>query len=71
MPVLPGAFSIRLRMKPSVQPVFLRHHINSPVMNKMTMKMFDEMCLTPTEELTTERIQQIRSPEKRTSVWKV
>jgi len=40
-------------------------------MNKMTMKMFDEMCLTPTEELTTERIQQIRPPEKRTSVWKV
>lgn len=71
MPVLPGAFLIRLRMKPSVQPVFLRHYINSPVMNKMTMKMFDEMCLTPTEELTTERIQQIRSPEKRTSVWKV
>ncbi len=31
MPVLPGAFLIRLRMKPSVQPTFLRHYINSPV----------------------------------------
>lgn len=31
MPVLPGAFLIRLRMKPSVQPMFLRHYINSPV----------------------------------------
>ncbi len=31
MPVLPGAFLIRLRMKPSVQPAFLRHYINSPV----------------------------------------
>ena len=30
-PVLPGAFLIRLRMKPSVQPAFLRHYINSPV----------------------------------------
>ena len=25
------------------------------VMNKMTMKTFDEMCLTPVEELTPER----------------
>ena len=31
MPVLPGAFLIRLRMKPSVQPAFLRHYINSSV----------------------------------------
>ena len=31
MPVLPGAFLIRLRMKQSVQPTFLRHYINSPV----------------------------------------
>ena len=31
MPVLPGAFLIRLRMKPSVLPTFLRHYINSPV----------------------------------------
>ncbi len=31
MPVLPGAFLIRLRMKPKVQPAFLRHYINSPV----------------------------------------
>lgn len=31
MPVSPGAFLIRLRMKPSVQPAFLRHYINSPV----------------------------------------
>ena len=31
MPVLPGAFLIRLRMNPSVQPNFLRHYINSPV----------------------------------------
>jgi type I restriction enzyme S subunit len=30
-PVLPGAFLIRLRMKESVQPMFLRHYINSPV----------------------------------------
>jgi len=31
LPVLPGAFLIRLRMKDSVQPMFLRHYINSPV----------------------------------------
>lgn len=31
MPVLPGAFLIRLRMKPSIQSTFLRHYINSPV----------------------------------------
>ncbi|MCF6291542.1 MAG: restriction endonuclease subunit S, partial [Desulfobacterales bacterium] len=31
MPVLPGAFLIRLRMKPSVRPNFLQHYINSPV----------------------------------------
>ena len=31
MPVLPGAFLIRLRMNPSVQPNFLRHYINSPI----------------------------------------
>jgi type I restriction enzyme S subunit len=31
LPVLPGAFLIRLRMKCSVQPLFLRHYINSPV----------------------------------------
>jgi type I restriction enzyme S subunit len=31
LPVLPGAFLIRLRMKDSVQPMFLRHYINSPI----------------------------------------
>ena len=31
MPVLPGAFLIRIRMKEEVQPMFLRHYINSPV----------------------------------------
>ena len=31
LPVLPGAFLIRLRMKDSVRPMFLRHYINSPV----------------------------------------
>lgn len=31
LPVLPGAFLIRLRMKNSVQPKFLQHYINSPV----------------------------------------
>jgi type I restriction enzyme S subunit len=31
LPVLPGAFLIRLRMKESVQPMFLRHYTNSPV----------------------------------------
>lgn len=40
-------------------------------MSKMTMKMFDERCLTPTEELTAERIRQIRPRQKRTSAWKV
>jgi restriction endonuclease S subunit len=31
LPVLPGAFLIRLRMKETVQPMYLRHYINSPV----------------------------------------
>ena len=30
------------------------------VLDKVTMKTFDEMCLTPVEELTPERIRQIR-----------
>lgn len=30
------------------------------VMDKRTMKAFDEMCLTPVEELTAEQIRQIR-----------
>ncbi len=34
------------------------------VMGKMTMKTFDEMCLTPVEELTPEQIRQIRLREK-------
>ena len=33
------------------------------VLNK-TMKMFDEICLTPIEELTPEQIRQIRLREK-------
>jgi type I restriction enzyme S subunit len=31
LPVLPGAFLIRLRMEETVQPMYLRHYINSPV----------------------------------------
>ena len=34
------------------------------VLNKVTMKTFDEMCLTPVEELTPEQIRQIRLREK-------
>ena len=34
------------------------------VMDKRTMKAFDEMCLTPVEELTPEQIRQIRLREK-------
>lgn len=33
-------------------------------MSKMTMKTFDEMCLTPVKELTPERIRQIRDRRK-------
>ena len=33
-------------------------------MNKTTMKTFDEMCLTPVEELTPEQIRQIRLREQ-------
>jgi len=33
-------------------------------MDKRTMKAFDEMCLTPVEELTAEQIRQIRLREK-------
>ena len=34
------------------------------VTDKQTMKAFDEMCLTPVEELTSEQIRQIRLREK-------
>lgn len=34
------------------------------VMDKRTMKAFDEMCLTPVEELTPEEIRKIRLREK-------
>lgn len=34
------------------------------VMAKQTMKVFDDMCLTPVEELTAEQIRQIRLREK-------
>ena len=34
------------------------------VMAKQTMKAFDDMCLTPVEELTAEQIRQIRLREK-------
>ena len=34
------------------------------VLNKVTMKTFDEMCLTPVEELTPEQIRQIRLREQ-------
>lgn len=34
------------------------------VMDKRTMKAFDEMCLTPVETLTPEEIRQIRIREK-------
>ena len=34
------------------------------VMDKRTMKAFDEMCLTPVEDLTPERIRRIRLREK-------
>ena len=33
------------------------------VMSKRTMKMFDEMCLTPVEDLAPERIREIRLRE--------
>jgi putative transcriptional regulator len=34
------------------------------VMNKTTMKMFDEMCLTPVKELSATQIRKIRLREK-------
>ncbi len=34
------------------------------VMNKRTMKAFDEMCLTPVEKLSPKKIRQIRLREK-------
>ena len=34
------------------------------VLNKVTMRTFDEMCLTPVEELTPEQIRQIRLREQ-------
>jgi hypothetical protein len=34
------------------------------VMDKRTMKAFDEMCLTPVNELTAKQIRQIRMREK-------
>ena len=34
------------------------------VMDKLTMKAFDKMCLTPVETLTPEQIRQIRTREK-------
>ena len=34
------------------------------VMNKRTMKAFDEICLTPVEKLTADQIRQIRVREK-------
>ena len=34
------------------------------VMDKRTMKAFDEMCLTPVEVLTADEIRQIRTKEK-------
>jgi putative transcriptional regulator len=34
------------------------------VMDKRTMKAFDEMCLTPVKELTAKQIRQIRMREK-------
>ncbi|MFM8801833.1 MAG: helix-turn-helix domain-containing protein [Tagaea sp.] len=34
------------------------------VMDKQTMKAFDEVCLTPVETLTPEQIRQIRTKEK-------
>ena len=34
------------------------------IMGKRTMKAFDEMCLTPVEDLSPERIRQIRLREK-------
>ncbi len=34
------------------------------VMEKRTMKAFDEMCLTPVEEMTAEEIRQLRLREK-------
>jgi putative transcriptional regulator len=38
--------------------------IEAGVMDKRTMKAFDEMCLTPVDELTPEQIRQIRLREK-------
>ena len=34
-------------------------------MPKRTMKVFDEMCLTPVEDMAPERIRQIRMPGER------
>ena len=38
------------------------------VLNKMTMRVFDEMCLTLVEKLTPEQIRQIR-PHEQVSQW--
>ena len=37
--------------------------IEAGVMSKRTMKVFDEMCLTPVEEMAPERIREIRLRE--------
>ena len=39
MPVLPGAFLIRLRLKSDLLPQFLRHYINSPVGRSRIMRL--------------------------------
>lgn len=36
---------------------------NAGIMNKQTMREFDEMCLTPIEPFTSEEIRKIRSRE--------
>jgi putative transcriptional regulator len=38
--------------------------LDAGVMDKRTMKAFDEMCLTPVENLTPEQIRRIRLREK-------
>ena len=38
--------------------------VQAGVMDKRTMKAFDEMCLTPVEKLTAKQIRQIRLHEK-------
>lgn len=37
---------------------------DADVMTKRTMKAFDEMCLTPVEEMTAEEIRELRLREK-------